>query len=160
MEFTEAKPAKNMNESINITKAQIKKNLEELNPKIQQLEDQSVDFSLKVDKKLQEFGTKIATSKFGLSVSKRFKKMTKWDSNNRTASMEGQIEENNAQAFSGQGTAIGSSTGETDPAFDDQNLTGNAKARGSEISVPPVYDEANNDEKKEVNDEKKTEERT
>lgn len=88
--FDEEMPAKNINERVNKTKAKIKKNIDELNPKMQEFENKSVDFSLKVDQKLNEFGNKIASTSFMQSVSRKFGKLTNRDSNNRRPSMEGQ----------------------------------------------------------------------
>lgn len=47
--FTEPKPFKNMNERINKSKALFKQNIDEMNPKIQEFENKSVEFSVKVD---------------------------------------------------------------------------------------------------------------
>ena len=54
MSFTEPKPAKSMDERVEQTKAKISglaNSIKEidLHPKIQSLEDKSVDFSIKVD---------------------------------------------------------------------------------------------------------------
>lgn len=62
-----------------------------IDPKIKQLEDKSVDFSIKVDKKLTEIGQKVKASKFGLTVSSKFtylKNRVTGDHNNRNPSME------------------------------------------------------------------------
>ena len=87
-----------------------------MNPKIQEYENKSVEFSIKVDAKLQEFGQKIKSSNFGKSISKKFGKYTNRDSNERRASMDQGTA--NQQNFSGTGTTLGSSSEESAGQFD------------------------------------------
>lgn len=77
-----------MKEQVNKTKALLKQNIDDMNPKIQEFENKSVEFSMKVDQKLQDFSNKIAATSFAKSVSSRFKKLTNRDSNNRRPSMD------------------------------------------------------------------------